>query len=72
MDTKNPIGIPLHDNCIFGVRKNAAIDIMEEIIKKDALSIGRWGHFIGWNPKDVLFVIVKIFPKHNKRVCCNW
>ena len=42
MDTKNPIGIPLHDNCIFGVRKNAAIDIMEEIIKKDALSIGRW------------------------------
>ena len=47
MDTKNPIGIPLHDNCIFGVRKNAAIDIMEEIIKKDALSIGRWGHFIG-------------------------
>ena len=44
MDTKESIGIPLHDNCIFGVEKNAAIDVIEEIMKKDALSFGR--HFI--------------------------
>ena len=42
MDTKTPIGIPLHDGYIFGVQKNSAIDVIEQIARVDALSHGRW------------------------------
>ena len=41
-DTMKPIGMPLHDNCIFGVQKGAAIDVIEIVMKEAAMSIGRW------------------------------
>ena len=42
LDTKLPIGIPLHDNCIFDVRKGESIGIIEEVMRKEAVKIGRW------------------------------
>jgi hypothetical protein len=42
MDTMKPIGIPLHDNCIFGVQKGAAMDVIEIVMKETAMSVGRW------------------------------
>ena len=42
LDTLEPIGIPLHDSCIFEVIKGHSREVVKSILREQAKQVGRW------------------------------